>query len=188
MRRFAVLSILLAWAIPTAAQAPPPAVSRWFGRLAFGWTRQDPYAYRIVGWGMGGTAGYMVGDRLGVRVDLWKRSFGARIDNSICNGISPITGDCIGQLLAPDREDEWSVCGGVEWRPEAEGFYAVGGVAAVHRTGIALGRAGFSVGPMVGLGMRVGRYVALEARFVQLLGAASQREAWTVPMAVLIGP
>jgi hypothetical protein len=178
---------LIIWAIPAVAQAPAQAESRWFGRLAFGWTRQDPYAYRIVGWGMGGTAGYMVGDRLGVRLDLSHRSFGARIDELSCSGIG-LASSCTGTPRAPDRESEWSVSGAVEWRLKEQGVYALGGAALVHRSGSALGRAGLSVGPMVGIGLRLGRFVAFEARFIELLSASSQREAWSLPMALLIGP
>ena len=170
-----------------AAQSPAPAVDeRWFGRLAAGATTQDPYAYSTRGLMYGGAAGFFFRERTAIRVDVWYAKFERRIDNLSCSGIG-LGGSCTGDPRAPDSQREWAGSAVLEWRLMERGLYATGGVAALYRRGAGLDSPGLSAGPTVGIGLRFGSVIAVEARLVRLV-VSPARESWSVPVALTFGP
>ncbi len=176
-----------------AAAGPLPAQSAgrsdrspWIGRFAVGQDVQDPWAYQTHAWSLGGTVGRRLGERLALRADLWHARFGGRIVR--CDTICGANPYATTTSRAADREDQWGAGAMLEWRPERSEFYLTGGIAAVRRTGEALGSPGVSVGPVLGLGWRLGAVVALEARLVRLVGTTPGREAWSLPLVVSFGP
>jgi len=186
MRATLAALALLAAATPSRAQTAPAAGdSPWLGRFAVGVDVQDPWAYSTRAVALGGTVGYRLGERLALRVDVWHARFGARIDHP-CDIFSG--GLCGATARASDREDQWAASAALEWQLEQRGVYLVGGIAALHRSGAALGSPGVSAGPMLGLGLRLGSVIALEARAVRLIGTSPGREAWSLPVVLSLGP
>jgi hypothetical protein len=186
MRAAVGLLCAVAFVSQLQAQSSPRPDERWFGRLAVGMTWQDPYAYTRAGWLLGGAAGFHFREHVAIRVDVWHAQFDHRTDNVSCSGIGPASW-CTGDPRAPDVQREWAASATLEWRLAERGFYCLGGAAGVHRTGIGLENAGLAAGPMVGMGLRLGHVVAIEARFVRLL-IGPAREAWSAPLVVTVGP
>ena len=181
MRVIAGALSVLALASSLDAQTTSPE-QRSFARLAVGLTWQDPWAYGERALTLGGAAGFAFRDELALRVDVWHSKFGARIDSLACGLL------CTGNLRADDKQDEWAASAALEWRAAQRGLYFVVGAASVRRTGSGLGSPGVSVGPVVGLGLRLGEIVSFEARFIRLLGVAPSRESWSLPVTLMIGP
>ena len=134
----------------------------------------------------GGAAGFFFRERTAIRVDVWYAKFERRIDNLSCSGIG-LGGSCTGDPRAPDSQREWAGSAVLEWRLMERGLYATGGVAALYRRGAGLDSPGLSAGPTVGIGLRFGSVIAVEARLVRLV-VSPARESWSVPVALTFGP
>lgn len=185
MRRIKVGSCvtLLIWtaAMPVEAQSP---WTSWFGRLALGWSTQSGSTdYRRSGPTIGGTAGYSIAPRIGLRLDVTYQHFAARrVADPSCILVCPTV------PLATDDARHITLGAGAEWRVHrhGRGLYAVTGVSISRRSGVQLQEPGWVAGGVGGVGMRLG-LVGLEARFHRYIGVP-RSEAWTVPIVLTFNP
>jgi hypothetical protein len=147
---------------------------------------QDAYAYAGHGLVLGGTVARAVGESWLARLDFAHATYTGRVDLSGCSGM-PFGGFCYGMVRASDKQQDWLLSLTAERRLQERGFYVIAGLVAAYSSGRELDQAGFAPGATLGVGLRFGNVLAVEARLVELLGP-SRREAWRVPIVMSFGP